>query len=148
MAIEFKRSYAVTDNNVRSDGELTKVMDALTTEGFSSNYRGASFAAVKVVILATGVSGASTFKFWSSSQALEPDFTNSPSDTNLIALNTVINTANPSGADSSSAVASFDIDADGVFEFVYNDNYARWFNVELNAHSGGTFTVLFIGSNL
>jgi hypothetical protein len=148
MAITYDRDNTVRLNNLRSDGELTQILDGVTATGYSSNVEAPSYAAVKVVIRASSVTSGATFKFWSSSQLEEPDFTSAVADDNLIALTNVVPTAAPSGADSSSAVSSVTIDEDGVFEFEFNHNYARWYNVELDARTDGTYSVWMIGANI
>lgn len=148
MAISYNPSNIVRFDNKRSDGELTKVLDGVTATGFSSNYEAPSYGAVKVVIRASSVTSGGTFKFWSSSQLAEPDFTAAVADDNLIALTNVVPTADPDGADSSTAVSSVTIDSDGVYEFEFNHNYARWYNVELDARTDGTYSVWMIGANI
>ena len=148
MATTYNRDNTVRENNLRSSGELKQVMDGVTATGFSDNYEAPSYGAVKVVIRASSVTSGGTFKFWSSSQLAAPDFTAAVADDNLIALTNVVPTADPDGADSSTAVSSYTVDSDGVYEFEFNLNYARWFNVELDARTDGTFSVWMIGANI
>ena len=147
MAITYTPSEVVKFDDKRSDGELTQVLNGATATGFSSNYEAPSYAAVKLVVRTSGTVDA-TLKFWSSSQLATPDFTASVADDNLIALTNVIPTAAPAGADSSSAVSSYTLDAAGVYEFEFNCNYARWFNVEIDTYSSGTISAWMIGANI
>lgn len=147
MAITYNPSTVVKFDNKRAEGELTQILSGATATGFGTNYEAPGYAAVKLIVRASGTVDA-TLKFWSSSQANTPNFTASVADNNLIALTNVVPTAAPAGADSSSAVASYTLDAEGVYEFEFNCNYAKWFNIEIDTYSSGTISAWMTGANI